>query len=311
MMSHMAQNVDIAVTVGDLAENGSAYGDAKAYYVDRVAKYLGATVPWFTAWGNHDGGSGAVIRKFADMPSKDRGTPFHSGYGSFSFDYAGCRFICIDDAEPVNYSWLENDLRQAVEDRARFIFLFVHKAPYYERWYSGEAGLRANLVPLMEQYGVDACFSGHMHGYQRGYLNGVYYCVTGGASWLDYPEPLTTDWAHMTAGGYHDLAPGIDGGLVHEYVRLDVDEFGFTASMIAFHPDGSVWEGVTDTFGKTDVLADINLDNKVNAFDYSILANYWMELCEDDDCHNADINGDGAVDFNDLTIVMKSWLWQE
>ena len=51
---------------------------------------------------------------------------------------------------------------------------------------------------MMEKYGVDVCFSGHMHGYERGDLNGVYYCVTGGGSGLDIPEPLVREWPHMT-----------------------------------------------------------------------------------------------------------------
>ena len=40
--------------------------------------------------------------------------------------------------------------------------------------------LRVNLVPLMEEYGVDVCISGHPHEYERGFLNGVYYVTTRG-----------------------------------------------------------------------------------------------------------------------------------
>ena len=251
MMAHMAENVDIGISVGDLAEDGSDYTDTHVYYLDRVAKYLGKTRPWFNAWGNHDAGQGDIIRQFADMPSQDRGDPYDAGYGSFMFEYAGCYFICIDDAcltyEEVDV--VEGMLQEATAGNAKHIFVFIHKAPYYERWYDGEESVRYYLVPLLETYGVDVLFSGHTHAYQRGYLNGVYYCVTGGGSWLDSSEPLTTDWEHMTVGGYHDLAEGIDGGLVNEYVRVDVTDNGYTVHMIPFEPSGEEMTGVTDAFG--------------------------------------------------------------
>lgn len=281
IFAHMAQHVDIAISAGDLAENGNSLNDTRRYYLDRVAKYLGPKVPWFNAWGNHDAGPNGVIRQFADMPSKYRGNPFHAGYGSFSFEYAGCHFICIDYQDEHDFTWIENDFIKAVQKNARFIFVFVHRGPYYERWYDGEAVMRENLVPLMEKYGVDICFSGHTHTYERGYKNGVYYCVTGGGSWLDYSEPLVRDWEHMTVGGYHDLEAEIDGGLVHEYVQVHVDESGFTATMIPFHPDGSIMAGVTDTFAKKDEIADINHDGQINFMDAGILSRSWLRKNSD------------------------------
>ncbi|WP_321491395.1 metallophosphoesterase [uncultured Desulfobacter sp.] len=258
MMAHMAGNVDIGVSVGDLAEDGNSYTDTHLYYLDRVAKYLGKTRPWFNAWGNHDKDQGAMIRQFADMPSKDRGEPYDPGYGSFMFEYAGCYFICIDNAclNVGELGVVESMLMEARENSAKHIFVFIHKAPYYERWYEGEESVRFYLVPLLEEYKVDILFSGHTHAYQRGYLNGVYYCVTGGGSWLDTSEPLTTDWEHMTVGGYHDLADGIDGGLVNEYVRVDVTDNGYTAHMVAFEPSGEEMPDVTDDFGSPNFKAD-------------------------------------------------------
>jgi len=319
MMEHMAGEVDFGVSTGDLCEDGHSYSSVKEFYIDRVVKYLGQTKPWFNAWGNHDMQPNSIIRKFADMPSKDRGAPYHAGYGNFSFDYGGCHFICIDDDYPNNtdperwdWTWVENDLIQANANNARFIFLFTHRAPYYERWYTGEETVRNNLVPLMEQYGVDICFSGHMHAYERGYLNGVYYCVTGGGSWLDTPEVLVYDWPHMTAGGYHDLAPGIDGGLVNEYVKIEINEYGFAATMIAFNPDGTVMDGVADTFSKTDALADVDNNDKINLEDFALIAISWLDICiGNGDCEKSDVNGDGQVDFNDIEVLTEGWLWPD
>lgn len=258
MMRHMAATgINIGVTVGDLAESGYSYSDVRQYYLDRVAAFLGRTVPWFVAWGNHDGSSDSLIRLFADQPSKNR-PGFSPGYGSYSFDYAGCHFICLDNSSRGEdiLNWLEQDLQSDANRNARFTFVFIHVPPYCELWIDGDGFNRDALVPLMEAYGVDICFSGHTHEYSRGYLNGVYYCITGGGSWLDFPEVLVADWPHMTVGGQHAI-PGITkpgpergGGLINEYVRIDVRSNSFTASMIGFRPDGTE-VGVLDQFSKT------------------------------------------------------------
>lgn len=257
MFRHMATNgVDFAVTCGDLAENGAAYSDTREYYLDRVALLLGRTVPWFVAWGNHDGGADTVIRRFADLPG--RWQPARSpAFGSYSFNYAGCHFICVDYASMTEDldGWLEGDLKSAAARQARFTFVFIHVPPFCELWIDGNAWLRETLVPLMEAHGVDACFSGHTHEYERGELNGVFYCITGGGSWLDAPEVLVEDWPHLTVGGQHAI-PGVvkpgptrGGGLVNEYVRVEVRGDSFTATMLGFAPDGRPL-GVLDTFGK-------------------------------------------------------------
>ncbi len=265
MMKHMASCVDFGVGVGDFSEDGFLIESVRANFLNRVSKHLGQKKPYFIAWGNHDRGRSSIIRKYADLPSKDRGVPYNAGCGNYSFDYAGCHFVCIDDdpsneenPEREDWDWIEKDLKAAKANNPRFIFLFIHRAPYYERWYEGEVPMREYLVPLLEKYEVDVCFSGHTHAYGRGYKNGVYYCVTGGGSWLDKTEPLVRKWDHMTVGGFTDLADGIDGGLVNEYVKVDIDENGFTATMIPFNPDGSLMPNVTDVFSKEKSLIDIN-----------------------------------------------------
>lgn len=272
MMKHMAETVDFGIGVGDLAEDGSLIDEVRPYFLNRVPKYLGQKKPYFIAWGNHDRGPTSIIRKYADLPSKDRGEPYNAGFGNYSFDYAGCHFICIDDdpyneenPERENWDWIEKDLKAARANNPRFIFLFVHRAPYYERWYDGEAPMREHLVPLLEKYKVDVCFSGHTHAYGRGYKNGVYYCVTGGGSWLDLTEPLVRDWDHMTVGGFTDLSETIKGGLVNEYVRVDVNEDGFTATMIPFNFDGSLMPDVTDVFSKTKPLVDADSNGIIDS----------------------------------------------
>lgn len=255
MFRHMTTNgFDFAVTCGDLAESGASYGDTRQFYLDRVAATLGPAIPWFIAWGNHDGGAASVIRQFADLPSRQR-AGYGPGYGSYSFDYAGCHFICIDDATRSADipGWLSQDLQAAASRKPRFTFLFIHVPPFCEIWFDGDPSLRANLVPLLETYKVAVCFSGHTHEYERGRLAEVFYCITGGGSWLDFVETQVRDWPHMTVGGCQTIPgvtrprPDAGGGLINEYVRVDVRGDRFTASMVAFNPDGTEL-GILDQF---------------------------------------------------------------
>jgi len=56
---------------------------------------------------------------------------------------------------------------------------------------------------------------------------------------------------------------------------------------------------------------DFNTDGIVNLLDYSLLAFCWLqEDCTDPEgCLRADMDGDAAVDVNDLFLFADSWLW--
>ncbi|MFA7692028.1 MAG: metallophosphoesterase [Candidatus Hydrogenedentales bacterium] len=248
MMKHMgASDANFAVTTGDLAEDGADYKDTRQFFLDRVAKYLGTQKPFFIAWGNHDSYGNSILRKFSDNPSKNR-EGFGPGNGAFAFSYAQCRFICLDYSSMYSDidSWLEGELQSPESKNARHRFLFVHVPPYCEIWVDGDALLRKTLVPLMEKYGVEACFSGHTHAYERGFLNNVHYIITGGGSWLDHGETVVKEWPHSIVGGKTPVG-SYELGLVNEYVRIIVDEEGWRGECVAFNPDGSE-VGVIDTF---------------------------------------------------------------
>lgn len=244
MMRHMVdvEHVDLGVAVGDLTEDGTSEYLVRAMFLERSAKIVGARVPFFVAWGNHDGGEGAAIRNFVELP----------GRANYSFDYGGCHFVCVDDfsSNSAVTSWIKSDLATPAAKQARFIFVFKHRAPWYERWYEGESWMRTDVVPSLEASQVAAVFSGHMHGYERGLLNGVYYVTTGGGSWLDTEEPLVRDWSHITVGGYSNEPAAINHGLVNEYVKVEISGSTMTAKTMGFSSSGE-FLGVLDTFQLT------------------------------------------------------------
>jgi predicted phosphodiesterase len=240
MQTMVSQGCKFGVTSGDLAWSGYEYSWIEASFTKRIQRYLGSSIPFYVAWGNHDGNQWALARNFISQP------PSNSNY---SFNYAGCHFTCIDAADFNNFTWIANDLQAA--QGSKFIFVFCHYPPYCERWYAGEAQYQAQLAPLLEQYNVNICFSGHTHEYERGLQGGVYYVITGGGSWLDYTEPLVYDWPHMTKGGYNDLDGSIDGGLINEFVRVNVTGSTLTCTLVAFNTDGTIYSQTLDTFNAT------------------------------------------------------------
>jgi hypothetical protein len=257
--------------LGDFASNGDSYPSVRDSHLNRTVRHLGTKVPFFVSWGNHDGWlPGDPLRLSADMPSRwrtDNFSPHTPGFGSFTFEYGGVFFVCLefysavgaDDASPrpdndVTNGWLDAALSSPEARGARFRIVAVHAPPFCERWVDGCPGLREHLVPRLEKYGVKLCLSGHMHGFERGALNGVTYIIAGGGSYLDHKEKLVRDWPHMTLGGSDKVpgsyrrqsAPGIlgppepiTGGLFSHYLLVHVTGREMTIETLGFHADGS------------------------------------------------------------------------
>ncbi len=271
MLQHMAdRGVSFGLGLGDHAQDGNSYTSTKNSHLNRTASILGTRVPFYIAWGNHDGNSPThPLRLSADMPSRHRTDTFSthtSGFGSFSFVHSGVFYVCLEhfsvftgthsfvngSGNDVTNGWLDAQLSSPAAQNARFRIVAIHVPTYCERWIDGNAGLRANLAPRLEQYGVDLCLSGHMHGYERGLHNGVNYVIAGGGSYLDANEPLVANWGHL--GGHIDVpgmyrkqsSPGvlgppepIKGGIFHHYAEFTVRENYLRMDIHGFNADGS------------------------------------------------------------------------
>jgi hypothetical protein len=315
MMKHMvAAGVAFGLANGDMAEDGNSYADTRSFYLDRVATHLGTSVPFFTAWGNHDTANpSSPLRLASDMPSRYR-PGFSPGHGSFTFTYSNCFFVCLDEfyRTEITNGWLEQQLASPAAQGARFRFLGVHVPPYCERWIDGDATLRTTLVPLLERYKVSICFSGHTHEYERGFLNHVHYVITGGGSWLDHTEVVVRDWQHMTVGGAHNVpgtwsrqsSPGvlgapkaIVGGLFNEYTLVTIRDRFLRLEAQGFNADGSPL-GVLDSFEiGTDPGADTDGDRLRDPWETA--HGLDAESADGPDGGNGDLDGDGQSNISE------------
>jgi len=218
----------IVINVGDVVTNGSEYDQWKTQFLDPASAFS-RTVPLYVAIGNHEQNA----HWYYDYVSY----PAPENY--YAFSYGNSRFVVMDtnqDYAPNSpqYKWLVAELSSKEAQAAAWLFAFFHHPPYSEGWdnpsYDGEPLVRRHLVPLLEKCGVDMVFNGHTHDYERGFMNGVYWIITGGGgASLDH---WVRGFEHIAISKY-----------VYHYCELDVTARELTLRAVT--PDGQVIDTVT------------------------------------------------------------------
>lgn len=191
---------DFALHTGDLVESGRHRSEWDRFF--KIEAPLLRTVPFYPTLGNHeDYAPGSIASQYLDI--------FHLPGNElwYAFNYGNARFICLKaDATPPDFfpgeeqlAWLEGQL---ASNEAPWLFVFFHVGVFTSRSEDIlETGMRESLVPLFEQYGVDAVFMGHHHSYERSLVNGITYIVTagGGASLYEMGQPDPSSQAAISA----------------------------------------------------------------------------------------------------------------
>lgn len=163
---------EVVFHVGDLVADGRKE-DHWAIF-NEISKPLLSVVEFYPAAGNHERNSQLYFDNF-ELPNNERW---------YFVEKYGVHFIILDSNADLSdtseqYAWLENDLRNRSKTTA-FTACVVHHPPYSTGSHKeDEKGLRKSIVPLFEKYGVDIVLSGHDHHYERSFVNGIYYIVTG------------------------------------------------------------------------------------------------------------------------------------
>ncbi len=224
----VAANPRIVIHVGDVVGNGDNYEEWGREFL-RPATELMRSIPLYVAIGNHERNS-QWFYEYLSAPEPENW---------YSFDYGNSHFVVVDtnqDYRPGSpqREWLEGDLCSERAQGAAWLFCFFHHPPYSEGWdhpgYDGSPDVRRYLVPLLEKYGVDIVFSGHTHDYERGFMNGVHYIITGGGG-----APLDR-W-------YRGFEHIIISRFVYHFCTVDID--GEKLKLEARLSDGTVFDSMT------------------------------------------------------------------
>jgi hypothetical protein len=176
---------NLFLLLGDNAYLLGTDADYQGAFFDMHAALIRNTPAWPT-FGNHEAFSsnsltetGPYFDMFSLPTAAEAGGVASGSEAYFSFDYGNIHFINLDgNSEPVTpgsamMTWLEADLQATSAD---WVIAMWHHPPYSKGLLhdsdveAREVALRENVVPMLEDYGVDFVMCGHSHSYERSYL---------------------------------------------------------------------------------------------------------------------------------------------
>lgn len=205
---------DLVITTGD---NAYPSGTNSEYLRDFFLPYRQVIkdIPVWPAFGNHDARRWTFYDLF-DRPDKAQLGGTASGtVRYFSFDYAQTHFVFPDshdgDLSPGSemLQWLQADLRAT---KQKWIVVVMHHPPYTKGTYNSDhkhtrrdrmRKVRENMLPILEQAGVDLVITGHSHVYERSHLIHCHYGKSDSftpSMILDQGEPESAGLAYTKPG---------------------------------------------------------------------------------------------------------------
>lgn len=195
-----AANPEIVLHTGDAVGFGFSEASADLEFFQLYGAQI-RTTPFYLLVGNHDLNCCAGVPDPGGLRYQETFyLPTNSVTGTelfYSFDHGDAHFVCLYNPWFLNYVfsnsgpqylWLTNDLAQTAKP---WKLLFSHLPPAH----SGAHALKdynSNavpdqveffnvIVPVAEQYGVQAIFTSHEHNYERfAPLEGLHQIISGG-----------------------------------------------------------------------------------------------------------------------------------
>ena len=174
-----------------LGDNAYSTGTDAEYQKAVFAMYPDTlrTSPLWPTLGNHDAGSAnsgtesGVYYDIFTLPARGQAGGLPSGTEAYyAFDHANIHFVCLDSHDTdrsksgAMAQWLRADLESTTQE---WIVCFFHHPPYTKGTHDSDnpkdsAGrmveMRENLLPILEEGGVDLVLTGHSHNYERSHL---------------------------------------------------------------------------------------------------------------------------------------------
>jgi len=184
-----AAQTDLILMLGDNAYERGTDLEYQLMLFDVYGSILRHTPLWPTL-GNHDGftaSSSSQTGPYYDiftLPRAGEAGGVASGTEAYySYDFGNIHFVCLNSydvsraADGPMVTWLRSDLAANSRD---WTIAYFHHPPYSKGSHDSDTEsymveMRTNVLPVLEQYGVDLVLAGHSHSYERSRLiNGHY-----------------------------------------------------------------------------------------------------------------------------------------
>lgn len=236
---------DIIFHLGDVIHgqpprNGDAIPEAQRWArFDEIAGDLVDNYPYYPTIGNHEIGLGVedYYSYFAEEIPKNG-----DDIGSYYYvEHPLAVFIVLNVGnlnEPTGFDeqlvWLEDTLTQF--DDKTYKFVFFHRASYTSGS-RGSAFYARQFDPIMKEHEVDAVFMGHVHAYERFYIDGINYVVSGGSGGVPHSLNLYTSEEDFPAGSrkYYEET--------YNYLTMEMNRK--YATVRVYYPNGESFDGFT------------------------------------------------------------------
>jgi hypothetical protein len=181
-----SRHTDLWLMLGDNAYNNGTDSEYQNAVFNMYPTLLRNSV-LFSTRGNHEADANAYYSIF-NLPQNAEAGGLASGTEAYySFDFGNIHFVCLDafgtsrSATGPMATWLQNDLAATTRD---WIVAFWHHPPYSKGSHNSDTEIelvemRQNLVPILENGGVDLVLCGHSHSYERSFLIDGHYGTSG------------------------------------------------------------------------------------------------------------------------------------
>jgi hypothetical protein len=184
---------DAWLMLGDNAYSNGTDAEYQAAVFNMYPGILKQAFLWPTL-GNHDTAGSTnpptslPYYQMFTLPTNGEAGGIASGTEDYySFDRGNIHFVCLDsmtsDRSPTAAmaTWLRNDLAATAQT---WLIAFWHHPPYSKGSHDSDTEselvqMRQNILPILEDYGVDLVLTGHSHSYERSFLLDGHYGTSG------------------------------------------------------------------------------------------------------------------------------------
>lgn len=183
---HNRAEMDLLLTTGDNAYKSGKNEEFQYQFFEPFKNILRNTPVW-PIYGNHDARRWSFFDIFS-FPTKAESGGIASGTEHYySFDYGQVHVVILDSHDSSRNKhgdmagWLRRDLKA---NRLPWVISLFHHPPYSKGSHDSDntydsrgrmPDMRENIVPILEQAGVDLVLGGHSHMYERSYLVDCHY----------------------------------------------------------------------------------------------------------------------------------------